>query len=139
MHTSIMAALYYTLSSPTVTDSGDSLPYTSLEAEAPTSRTGIPASSKMAALYMSYALSIAHFLPFTFIFFRCGIRTRIAFWGRGALLYGEGWSLNSVLSLKIRSSQHLLAEKNDGDDDHGRSGEATDKLSGGGVGLYNDL
>ena len=36
----------------------------------------MPASSKISAVYMSYAVSIAHFSPRSFIACRCGTRTR---------------------------------------------------------------
>ena len=36
----------------------------------------MPASSKISAVYMSYAASIAHRSPRSFIWSRCGIRTR---------------------------------------------------------------
>jgi len=65
-------------SSSTVTAKVESLPNTLLDAESPTSRTGMPASSKITALYMSYAVSIAHLRPSTFICLSCGMRRRVA-------------------------------------------------------------
>jgi hypothetical protein len=44
-----------------------------------------------------------------------------------------------VVSLKNGLTRHLLGEQNDRDDDHGRSGETTDPLSGGGARLENGL
>ena len=78
------------MSSSTVTGRDVSLPNTLLDAESPTSTTSMPASSKICAVYWSYAVSIAHFSPRAFSC--CSVWVRIRLRGLGVPPYGAASS-----------------------------------------------